>query len=571
MIYTSLAFVLFNAGNLIRAVSELHNLRCSSCVWTNHYLVRMSLLRQLRATRLAQRQYVHSHASLLNRKTKRGTTDQTSRDQVLHQDITTFLAQQAVSLDHVKIPEDLIFRFLFAKNSGDIEVPNVRISALTSEGEGLALIPRTTYDQNGGSSHTVVKVPKSTIGDEVTITLRRHYDFYAEAELVSVSRKSRKSSNRNDRLVVCQHFQSCNGCQLQMISYEDQLEFKSEIINRAFRYFNPELDTRKVNDFAMVVPSPLQYAYRTKLTPHAKVPRKLENAQYPLAIGFDSIQKPAHTVDVQNCPIAVPSINRMLPALKEAFHKNVKVKLDKKRNDKVDANFILRDSLRINGETGGHENVCLTHRNNVITEKIGDFIFQFEANEFFQNNRSILPTFLDFIRYQLLQVSGGYKHIVDSYCGSGFLGISLSDTLPEEGKVFGIEIAKKSIDYAKHNAEINGLNKLKKIKFVHGSSDLIFTDPDFLSSGVKGDDSILIMNPSRKGSTEVFMSQILELKPKAVVYISCNVFTQARDLATLQRLQRRSDVKYRVKTVTGFDFYPQTKHVETVAVLELDN
>lgn len=524
------------------------------------------------ATKIPLRQYAHSYSSLLNRKTKRGTTDHTSRDHVLHLDITNFLAQHAVNLDHVKIPEDLIFKFLFAKTSGDIEVPNVRISALTSEGEGLALIPRTSYDQSGNvSSHTVVKVPKTTIGDEVTITLRRHHDFYAEADLVNVSRKSRKSSNRNDRLIVCQHFHNCNGCQFQMIQYEDQLDFKKTIIQRAYSYFHPELDTQKVEDFAMVVHSPLQYAYRTKLTPHATVPRKIENAQHPLAVGFDSIQKPAHTVDIQNCPIAVPSINRMIPALKDAFHKSIEQRLSTKSNKKIDGNFILRDSLRINGETGGHENVCLTHRNNVITEKIGEFIFQFEANEFFQNNRSILPTFLDFIRFQLLQVSGGYKHLVDSYCGSGFLGISLSDTLPEEGKVFGIEIAKKSIDYAKHNAEINGLNKLKKIQFVHGSSDSIFTDPDFLSSGVSGEDCVLIMNPSRKGSTEAFMSQILDLKPKAVVYISCNVFTQARDLATLERLQRRSEAKYKVKTVTGFDFYPQTKHVETVAILELQN
>lgn len=540
------------------------------CVY-NH-LEYMRSLRHFLALRLAHRQYAHSYTSLLKKKTKRGTTDKTSRDLVLHLDITTFLAQQAVSLDHVKIPEDLIFKFLFAKSSGDIAVPNVRISALTSEGEGLALIPREAYDQNGdSSSHTVVKVPKTTIGDEVTITLRRHHDFYAEADLVSVSRKSRKHSNRNDRLVVCQHFDSCNGCQFQMIQYEDQLEFKKKIITRAYDYFYPELDTRRVPDFAMVVPSPMQYAYRTKLTPHAMVPRKLENAQHPLGVGFDSILKPAHTVDVHNCPIAVPSINRMMPVLKSVFHKNIDKKLATNSDKKVDANFILRDSLRINGETGSHENVCLTHRNNVITEKIGEFIFQFEANEFFQNNRSILPTFLDFIRFQLLQVSGGYKHLVDSYCGSGFLGISLSDSLPEEGKVFGIEIAKKSIDYAKHNAEVNGLNKLKKIKFVHGSSDSMFTDPEFLSSGVKGEDCVLIMNPSRKGSTEVFMSQILEFKPKAVVYISCNVFTQARDLATLERLQRRSQAKYNVKTVTGFDFYPQTKHVETVAILELAN
>lgn len=517
------------------------------------------------------RQYAHSYTSLLKRGTKRGTTDKTSRDLILHLDITGFLKQQQVKLDQVKIAEDLIFKFLFSKESGEITVPNVKIAALTSEGEGLGLIPRESYDEAGSSLHTVVKVPKTAIGDEVTIILRRHHDYYAEADLVSVARKSRKHSIRNDRLVVCQHFDSCNGCQLQMISYEDQLEFKKNVISKAYNYFYPDLDSQRVPSFAMVVSSPMQYAYRTKLTPHASVPRKLENANHPISVGFDSITKPTKTVDIFNCPIAVPSINQMIPELKKAFHNQIDDKLRSNSKAKIEANFILRDSLRINGETGGHEYVCLSHRKNVVTEKIGDFIFQFEANEFFQNNRSILPTFLDFIRFQLLQVQGGYNYIVDSYCGSGFLGISLSDTLPEEGKVFGIEIAKKSIEYAKHNAEVNGLKKLDKIKFVHGSSDSMFTNEEFLSSGVKGEDCVLVMNPSRKGSTEVFMSQILKLKPKAIVYISCNVFTQARDLATLNRLQRRSLAKYEVKSVTGFDFYPQTKHVETVAILELVN
>ncbi|EEQ38212.1 putative tRNA (uracil(54)-C(5))-methyltransferase [Clavispora lusitaniae] len=531
-----------------------------------------SILPKQLSNRCLQIRAASSYASLLKKKTKRGTTDKTSRDQILHLDITNFLREQTKTLDHVKIPEDLIFKFLFAKKSEQVDVQEVHILALTSEGEGLALIPRSSYyGESTSALYTVVKVPKTTVGDVVTIRLRRHHEFYAEADLTNVTGKRGKNAKRNDRLVVCQHFNECNGCQIQMISYEDQLKFKADVIQRAYRYFHPELKLEELHDFGFVVPSPLQYSYRTKLTPHAKVPRSLAKTDLPLAVGFDSIRKISPLVDIQNCPIAAPSINKTIPYLKERFQKTLEECLETGSKKKIDSNFLLRDSMQIDGETGSHEYVCLTRRNNVITEKIGEFLFQFEANEFFQNNRSILPTFLEFIKFHLSQIPGGYTHLIDAYCGSGFLGISLSDTLPQDGKVFGIEISKKSIAYAKHNAGINGLDRINKVQFVHGNSDSMFTDEQFLRSGVNSKDCVLLMNPSRKGSTEEFMAQLLEFKPKAIIYISCNVFSQARDLATFERLQRRSSVKYKVKTITGFDFYPQTKHVETVAILELEN
>lgn len=512
-----------------------------------------------------------TYASILKRKTKRGTTDKTSRDHILHLDIKTSLAQRSVSLDQVKIPEHLIHEFLFAKSSRNVEIEDVIITSVTSEGDGIGLIPRSSYDDSctDDSLLTVVKVPKTVVGDRAIISLRRHHEYYAEAELKSVLRKSRKHSKRNDRLVVCDHFNECSGCQFQMTSYEEQLEFKHEVIQRAYRYFYPELDTSTISNFGNVVESPMQFAYRTKITPHSSVSRNLELLDLPLPVGFDSVLPGNKLIDVNHCPIAVGTINKMLPYVKNTFQEAIKEYIATRSKERINSNFILRDSVRIDHSTGEFENVCVTSRKNVVTEQIGDVVFQFEANEFFQNNRSILPTFLDYIKHQLSQIKGGYNYLIDAYCGSGFLGIALSKTLPENGKVFGIEIAKKSIDYAHHNAKINGLYVPDRIEFVHGNSDSMFTDEKFLQSGAKGKDCILLMNPSRKGSSEEFMKQLLDFKPKAVVYVSCNVFTQARDLADLERFQNRSNTKYKVKSITGFDFYPQTKHVESVAILEL--
>ncbi|OBA21808.1 S-adenosyl-L-methionine-dependent methyltransferase [Metschnikowia bicuspidata var. bicuspidata NRRL YB-4993] len=440
---------------------------------------------------------------------------------------------------------------------------------MSSEGEGLGLVPRSAYDDQCTDPEvkTVIKLPKAVPGDVSTALLKRHHDYYAEAELVSVSRAPVRKGLRNDKLIICEHFGQCSGCQLQMLPYENQLEFKLDIIKRAYKYFYPKLDCSKVEGFGLVVDSPMQFSYRTKLTPHTVVPKKFGMEFLPVPVGFNNAVLGNPIVDINHCPIATSPINAVIPELKKQLNDKLAAKLESKSKIKVAPDFILRDSIRINHATGEYTNVCLTQRNNVVTEKVKEFVFQFEANEFFQNNRSILPTFIDFISFHLSHVN--FKHIVDAYCGSGFLGISLSSQLPKDGKVFGIEISKKSIEYAKHNAGINGIPMPEKMMFVSGNSDSIFTDGNFLGSGVHGSNSVVIMNPSRKGSTDEFIQQLVDFRPKAIIYVSCNVFTQARDLASLQTFADRLGVNYQVKTITGFDFYPQTKHVESVAVLEL--
>lgn len=508
------------------------------------------------------------YKSILSRKTKRGTTDKTSRDNIRHREIHDLLkSQHGMSLDSIKIPEHLIHKYLFMKNYEDVHIDGVKVLDVTNEGEGLAIVRRQRYDSDASENDfTVVTIPKTVPGDIVTVSLRRHHMFFAEAELILVSRKSRKQSRRNDRLVVCKHFSKCSGCQLQMLSYEDQLQFKKRTIEKAYRYFFPQLFDNLPSNFAAVMPSPMQFAYRTKLTPHAQVPKGLKADDLPLPVGFLDVRAMQPVVDVDSCAVASPEINMALPREKARFNEDLVELIDGSKK-KVDPTFVLRLSIRIDHNTGEFEDVCLTKRKNVVTEKVDEYVFQLEANEFFQNNRSILPILLDYIRCNVKNID--YNYIVDAYCGCGFLGIGLSSTLPDEGKLFGIEIALKAIKYAAHNAKINGLHIPTKAVFVEGNSDEMFKMKEFAECGAVGEEALVLMNPSRKGSTPAFMKQLLEFRPKAIVYISCNPFTQARDLADFEALQRRSTTKYRIKALTGFDFYPQTKHVESVAILEL--
>lgn len=568
--------------------------------WLTLYMLLLSQSKHLSPLRQSLLWITRSASSKLVRKTKRGTTDHTSRDSILHREVLDLLAALNIDLNRARVTDPLIEQFMFSKNRGDVVLHDVRIQALTSEADGLAVVPRTyspdyvgesqessevdavfkdsrttnnvdSLNSASGSqkispSYIVLKVPKTVPGDIVDVKLKRHFRYYAEADLIRVKLNERARS-RDDKLVVCRYFDQCLGCQLQMLTYDQQLVHKQNVIKKAYKYFYPGLDTALMDDFGYVVGSPMQYSYRTKLTPHSSIPRNLLKAKGPFPLGFKNIQSDRPIVDVEQCPIAVNSVNKMLPSLRASFQKQINNKLAGRTSTKIPLTLLLRDSA-VTPDLSERE--CLTKQNSIITETVDKKVFQFLSNDFFQNNRSILPTFLDFLRYQVSIAEGQFKYIIDSYCGSGFLGISLNEIVPSDGKVYGIEISESSVQYARHNAKLNGLTEDNAL-FTAGNSDDMFSHPDFKAAKVEGSQCVLIMNPSRKGSSKVFLKQVLKFKPKMIVYISCNVFSQARDLQHLEELLSADGPSYKVTNITGFDFYPQTKHVESVAILKLDD
>lgn len=496
-------------------------------------------------------------------RTKRDQGGVASRMDVFEKEMCQALEQynntkgQALKMEDVFIPRSL------AEERATYDVENVEILYHTSSGDGLGLVSREYIGQAGV---TVVRVPKTIPGDVVDVQIHRHQLSHAEARLVRVKRQRR--TRRNDRLIVCDKFHECSGCQLQMMSHTDQMKYKQRMLRRAYEFFYPELVAEyDARGFGYMVELPMQYAYRTKITPHFQLRRGVSNEQ--TSIGFNNVDDPVGVVDVDWCAIATPAINAALPALKAATRDrlvllNANAMLQRERmRAKVAPTLLLRNSIRIDHNTGEYDHVCLTGQHKVVTEQVGEFVFQFESNEFFQNNASILPLVLEYVAHHIKSVD--FKHIVDTYCGSGFFGISLSKYLPENGRVFGIELSEKAIKYAKHNAHINGLLVPDKIDFLSGDSASLFKHPQFVESDISGDNLVVIMDPSRKGSNEDYLKQLLEFAPKLVVYVSCNPFSQARDLRTLAQLE--GPVQYDVVDVAGFDFFPQTKHVESVAIL----
>jgi len=200
--------------------------------------------------------------------------------------------------------------------------------------------------------------------------------------------------------------------------------------------------------------------------------------------------------------------------------------------------------------------VCITDYQALVRERVGDFLFEYPAGSFFQNNNSVLEPLTAYVREAVLATPSTPTHLVDAYCGSGLFSITLS---PHFSRVTGVEISKESIEYARHNAKLNGIPETK-CTFRAGKAEAIFDSvKDF-----PADQTVIVIDPPRKGCDHAFLDQLIGFSPKTVVYVSCNVHTQARDVGIILK---KTEGQYKLESLRGFDLFPQTSHVESVAIL----
>ena len=158
-------------------------------------------------------------------------------------------------------------------------------------------------------------------------------------------------------------------------------------------------------------------------------------------------------------------------------------------------------------------------------------------------------------------------HLVDAYCGSGLFAITLQERFQT---VAGVEIDANAIERAKLNVELNAIDPPGKMEFLSGSAEAIFATVQSFPRL----QTVLIIDPPRRGCSEDFLTQMLEFGAGTVVYVSCNVHSQARDMQVILEGEvlvdgGRRKGKYMLESVRGLDLFPQTSHVESIAVLRL--
>jgi 23S rRNA (uracil1939-C5)-methyltransferase len=371
------------------------------------------------------------------------------------------------------------------------------------------------------------------------------------------------------------------GCQLHHISYEGQLKFKENQVRQVLTRIGKLEDVTVHPVLGMEHP----WHYRNK----AQVPVGEKDGK--LISGFFK-PRSHEIVDTNESLIQLAEVNEAIQAVKEICSE-LGVKAYNEETHKGDLRHIMARYAKQTGElmvviitrtadlpaknklvdgivsrlpkvksivhniNSKRTNVIMGDKtkvlwgNEVIYDYIGDVKFAISALSFYQVNPDQTKVLYD----KALEYAGldGDETVMDAYCGIGTISLFLAQ---KAKKVYGVEIVPEAIEDAKRNAE---LNDIRNAEFAVGKAEEII--PKWYDQGVRAD--VLVVDPPRKGCDEALLQTITEMKPKKVVYVSCNPATLARDLRILE------DGGYKTLEVQPVDMFPQTTHVECVVKLVL--
>ncbi|MGC8727857.1 MAG: 23S rRNA (uracil(1939)-C(5))-methyltransferase RlmD [Elusimicrobiales bacterium] len=388
-------------------------------------------------------------------------------------------------------------------------------------------------------------------GETAVIKVVKEKRNFIEGEVVEIKTESpyRQKPQEN-------HFLSCSPWQI--ISYEKQVEFKRKLIEESL--FQTVKENIKLDKFYS---APSLYGYRTKIE------YSFGEFNGDMGLAFHkrgdystkiALNKGCALIDEKTNSLALNTLKFIKDSLIPInMLKTLIVRSSKRYDKKVAALFVKDENIRI--KTDSRYNFLTVYSNPVasisqvdkILEKIGeDFVteriinkdFDYGFDCFFQNNIELFESALTEIKNNITDS----KRIIDLYCGVGVIGISLADTADE---ILLVESNKSSAEYAKKNIIKNGIKNASVFNLESEKLDF-----DFIKSS-----DTLVLDPPRAGLHNKVIKNIMKNLPRKIAYLSCNPITQGRDLNFLLE-------KYKINFVAGFDFYPNTPHMENLVLLE---
>lgn len=363
------------------------------------------------------------------------------------------------------------------------------------------------------------------------------------------------------------HYLSCSP--FQIANYEFQIQLKSEMMRKSFEEENVEVGSWK--DF--VCPKD-HWGYRTKIEYSFVSDENGLNFCF-----FERLKKFKRIKLEPTCLLMSEQTNaialRILKKLNEYRYTEFDMKSltlrESKTNGAVMAVLLFKKEhsefeMEIDWDGGmltafsdprspasRIDLIYWKKEKDYLEEEVLGKRFRYGVESFFQNNLEMYENALHVIRDALLGIKtsgqGQNFKILDLYSGIGSIGLSLCDLVNE---VTGVEIIPEAIEFANLNAE---LNQIKNYKAILSPSEKI--NPETF----EGKD-IVILDPARPGLHQKVIDMLNNAKPKWIIYLSCNHITQSRDIASLQE-------NYIVESLQGYDFYPNTYHLESLAILKL--
>lgn len=401
----------------------------------------------------------------------------------------------------------------------------VEVTKLDHQGRGIAKI-------NGKIIFIPNALPEETVDVDIILEKKKYYEGIIK-EIINASDKRIKS--------ICPYFEECGGCQFLNMNYQDSLDYKQ---NKVEEIMNKYLGIKiKINN---IVACDNNLYYRNKTT-----------FQVKNDIGFFK-EKTNTLIPVDKCYISDIKINDIYKAIKDNINlTNVKQVIIRATKNTLESMVIFKtsnyvdnkrlidvlknkvDSIYINDE--------LIYGKGKIIENLCNKNFYISPSSFFQvNTLQAEKLYNKAIAYADIKKE---DTVLDLYCGTGTIGIVASD---KAKKVIGIELNKEAIKDANENKKLNNINN---IEFYAGDVGKILNKNNY-----KPD--IIIVDPPRVGLDSLALAQILNIRPKKLVYVSCDLMTLARDLKLLSN-------DYDILELTPVDMFPYTAHVESVCALKL--
>lgn len=382
------------------------------------------------------------------------------------------------------------------------------------------------------SSGKVYFIENALKDEDVSITLLKEKKKYCEAKLKEISNISKDRTEAK-----CKYYNICGGCQLMHIKEEKQEEFKKEKVEEILKKF---LNYNKdVNDIVFSK----NFNYRNKVVLHVK-----DNK-----LGFYK-NKTNELIEIDKCLLLNPVINDLISYLKNYIElkdiEKITIKVGNKTNEVmliIDGSIAYyQNLLEIVDVLIINEKVMTTK--DYITSYIGNKKYIIKRNSFFQVNYDISTRMYNKVKDIIVKEKS--KNVLDLYCGTGTIGIYISDVV---SKITGIEVVSDAIESANTNKKINNV---ENIEFILGKVE---DKLDFISNN---NIDTVIVDPPRSGLHKKVIPTLEKISPKTIIYVSCDPITMARDIKLLSN-------NYELVEVTPYDMFPNTYHVECVCVLKL--
>ncbi len=422
------------------------------------------------------------------------------------------------------------------------------------------------YGLSRSEDGKVILVEGAYPGEEVIARITRDKKEFAFAKVEAVLKPS-------DHRVkpICKHFGRCGGCQFMDVDYEYQLFLKKMIVHDQFRGRFDVEDT---------IPSVPNLNYRTKIELTASV------SGTKVILGFK--KRYSHdVVPIDSCSIAPERANTIIPKLPKILEALEIPVYDFKRKRGVLKHVVIRHAFSTDQTMlifvtktesfpgadrlkklvlknfpwlhslihvmNSKDSIVLRgpyrtlHGEGIIVEEMGWETYQIPPTAFFQSNTNVAERLAD-EGLKSLDLSGS-ETVIDLYSGIGFFSIKLAKS---SRRVIGVESNRVAVKAARSNANVNDV---RNVEFVEADVE------DFLESFDSKVDAV-VLDPPRSGAGKRVVDLLGSLKPKKIVYVSCEVSTLVRDV--MRFLERG----YEIVRIVPFDMFPHTFHVETMVFLK---